>query len=99
MPQRLLNQRKKKAPGSERVLGGLRTRATFPGAWFRAGNNNIRVHHPHESTMSIVWQLHIRVLMRKRDSHFCSTASLSTEMQIQRSGFVFCFERSDSFPK
>ena len=51
----------KKAPGSERVLGGLRTRATFPGAMFRSGNSSIRVHYPHEPTLFPARQQHIRV--------------------------------------
>ena len=97
MPQLLLNQRKKKAPGSERVLGGLRTRATFPGAWFRAGNNSIRVHHPHESTSFLAWQLHIRALMRSRDFPFLlNDIAITSKRKIQLSGFVFVFERSDS---
>ncbi len=53
---------KKKAPGSERVLGGLRTRATFPGAVYRASNGSIRVHCPHEPTLYSAMQKHIRVL-------------------------------------
>lgn len=58
----------KKAPGSERVLGGLRTRATFPGAMFRAGNGSIRVHRPHEPTSYSATQQHILVQMPWSDS-------------------------------
>ena len=97
MPQRLLNQRKKKAPGSERVLGGLRTRATFPGAWFRAGNNSIRVHHPHESTLFLAWQLHIRALMRSRDFPFLlNDIAISSNGKSNSVDLIFVFERSDS---
>ena len=81
-----LPQETKKAPGSERVLGGLRTRATIPGAKFRAGNSNIRVHCPHEPTSFFAKQQHIRVLVLWCDLCAAIEINFNRVLQIRLSG-------------
>ena len=88
----------KKAPGSERVLGGLRTRATFPGAMFRAGNGSIRVHHPHEP---ICFPPGSSTSMCRCRSVICEVSKEETSFKPRKSNkldpSIFVCKRADFF--